>query len=126
MNSRGAERGRLFSQDLNSVRRCLDAIEIGIMFRRLGPEKDTLEDLSRIEVLIRERFRIPESEIVLVSQDPGTKPGFPPQETNVIFWKNEKRYRLKIFTPVADVMDNDLPISWLLPSLEDNGEGDCC
>ena len=96
------------------------------MFRRLGPGKDTLEDISRVEILVRERFRIPASEIILVSQDPGTKPGFPPQETNVIFWKNEKRYRLKIFSPVSNVMDADLPIAWLLPALEDNGEGGCC
>lgn len=96
------------------------------MFRRLGPVKDTLEDISRIEVLVRERFRIPGSEIILVSQDPGTQPGFPPQETNVIFWKNEKRYRLKIFSPVSAVSGTDLPVGWLLPALEDTGEGGCC
>lgn len=96
------------------------------MFRRLGPEKDTLEDLSRVEVLVRERFGIPESEIILVSQDPGIRPGFPPEETNVIFWKNRTRYRLKIFAPVSNVMGNDLPVNWLLPSLEDNGDADCC
>lgn len=96
------------------------------MFRRLGPEKDTLADISRVEVLVRERFGIPESEIILVSQDPGAKPGFPPQETNVIFWKNQTRYRLKIFAPVATVGHADIPVGWLLPSLEDNGDADCC
>jgi hypothetical protein len=96
------------------------------MFRRFGPANDTLEDISRVEVLIRERFRVNDAGIILVSQDPGTKPGFPPLETNVIFWKGEKRYRLKIFSPVATVMDADLPIDWLLPSLEDNGDADCC
>jgi hypothetical protein len=96
------------------------------MFRRLGPEKDTLNDISRVEILVRERFAIPESEIILVSQDPGFRPGFPPQETNVIFWKNQTRYRLKIFAPVSNVMGNDLPVNWLLPSLKDNGDTDCC
>ena len=96
------------------------------MFRRLGPGTDTLEDLSRVEVLIRERFRIPDGEIILVSEDPGTKPGFPPCETNVIFWRDNTRYRVKIFAPVANVMAADLPIGWLLPSLEDTGEADCC
>jgi len=96
------------------------------MFTRLGPGKDTLDDLSRVESLVRERFRIGESEIMLVSQDPGTKPGFPPLETNVIFWKNEKRYRLKIFSPVADVASADLPVRWLLPALEDTGDSECC
>jgi hypothetical protein len=96
------------------------------MFRRLGPEKDTLEDITRIEGLVRDRFRIGGSDIILVSQDPGTKPGFPPYETNVIFWKDEQRYRLKIFAPVSQVTDTDLPVDWLLPLLEDNGDSGCC
>ncbi len=96
------------------------------MFRRLGPEKDTLRDISRVETLVRDRFGIPDSQIILVSQDPGLKPGFPPHETTVIFWKNETRYRLKIFSPVASVSDTDLPVTWLLPSLEDNGDTECC
>ena len=96
------------------------------MFRRLGPEKDTLEDITRIEGLVRERFRIGGSDIILVSQDPGTKPGFPPCETNVVFWKDEKRYRLKIFAPVSHVRGTDLPVDWLLPLLEDNGDAGCC
>ncbi|MBT4906969.1 MAG: hypothetical protein HOM58_02770 [Rhodospirillaceae bacterium] len=96
------------------------------MFRRLGPIKDTLADISRVEELVRARFKVPETDITLVSQDPGTKPGFPPLETNVIFFKDETRYRLKIFAPVAEVTGSDLPIAWLLPSLEDTGEGGCC
>jgi len=96
------------------------------MFKRLVPGRNTLKDICRVEVLIRERFNVDIPDIILVSQDAGTKPGFPPLETNVIFWKNENRYRLKIFTPVAHVMNNDLPVDWLLPSLEDNGDGDCC
>ncbi len=96
------------------------------MFRRLGPEIDTLDDITRIEGLVRNRFRIGERDIILVSQDPGTKLGFPPHETNVIFWKEEKRYRLKIFAPVSHVMSADLPVDWLLPLLEDNGDAGCC
>ena len=96
------------------------------MFRRLGPEKGTLDDITRIERLIRERFRIAPSDIILVSQDRGTKPGFPPYETNVVFWKDDKRYRLKIFAPAAQVSDRDLPVDWLLPVLEDTGEAGCC
>ena len=96
------------------------------MFRRLGPIKDTLADISRVEELVRARFKVPETDITLVSQDPGTKPGFPPLETNVIFFKDETRYRLKIFAPVAEVTGSDLPIAWLLPSLEYTGEGGCC
>lgn len=96
------------------------------MFRRLETRRDTLEDIARIEYLVRERFGIPASEIVLVSEDRGMKPGFPPRETNVVFWKTGKRYRLKIFSPVSAVMGADLPIGWLLPALEDTGDAECC
>ena len=96
------------------------------MFRRLGPVQDTLDDLSRVEALVRDRFDIGDASIVLVSQDAGVKPGFPPLETNVVFWKGETRYKLKIFSPVAEVRDADLPVRWLLPALEDTGEGECC
>ena len=96
------------------------------MFRRLGPEKDTLGDISRVEDLVRDRFGISRFEIILVSQDPGIRPGFPRYETNVIFWKAARRYRLKVFAPVAKVNDAALPVGWLLPALEDNGDLDCC
>jgi hypothetical protein len=96
------------------------------MFRRLGPEKNILQDINRVEGLIRDRFGVPDSEIILVSEDPGFKPGFPAIETNAVFWKQETRYRLKIFSPIADVKNDDLPLTWLLPSLEDTGELDCC
>ena len=96
------------------------------MFTRFGPAYDILADISRVEWLVRRRFGIDESDLVLVSQDRATKPGYPPLETNVAFWKSEKRYRLKIFSPVADVTDADLPVGWLLPALEDNGDAGCC
>ncbi len=104
----------------------LNEIRICMMFRRFGPGNDILEDIARVENLVRERFRVEDTDIILVSEDAGAKPGYPPLETNVIFWKDDTRYRLKIFSPVSSVMGADLPIGWLLPSLEDNGEGDCC
>ncbi len=96
------------------------------MFRRLGPAENTLSDISRVEGLVRARFDVGGDEIILVSQDPGTKPGFPAQETNIVFFKDQVRYRLKIFSPVARVAEKDLPLKWLLPALEDNGENECC
>ena len=96
------------------------------MFQRLGAAADTLDDISRIETLVRQRFDVGVDEIVLVSQDPGIRPGFPPEETNVLFWKKDIRYRLKVFAPVHRVSENDLPVKWLLPMLEDTGEAECC
>ena len=96
------------------------------MFRRFAPGEHVLEHITRVEALIRARFQVDESDLILVSEDPGLKPGYPPLETNAIFWKGETRYRLKIFRPISEVTETDLPICWLLPSLEDTGEDGCC
>ncbi len=96
------------------------------MFRRFGPANGTLDDVARVEGLVRARFAVGPGELVLVSQDRATKPGFPPLETNAVFWKGGKRYRLKVFSPVAEVTGADLPVGWLLPALEDNGDAGCC
>ena len=56
-------------------------------------------------------------------------PGCPPLETVIAFWTGEgTRYRFKIFKPVEAVVEDDLPVSWLLPSLVDYGDlgCDCC
>ena len=96
------------------------------MFKRLVAEKNNLNDISRIETIYRIRFQIESNDIILVSEDAGNKPGYPPFETNIIFWKNDTRYRQKIFLRVCEVTEDDVPIKWLLPSLEDNGDSDCC
>ena len=96
------------------------------MFRRLGPATDILNDLALVESIYRERFQIEKEDIILVSEDRCTKLGFPLYETNIIFWKDKTRYRHKIFMRISDVTHEDVPVEWLLPSLEDDGEGDCC
>jgi len=96
------------------------------MFRRLTPARNILHDISRVELIVRNRFRIEKNEIILVSEDRCTKLGFPLFETNIIFWKDKTRYRYKIFLRVCEVRQRDVPVEWLLPSLEDTGEGDCC
>jgi len=48
------------------------------MFRRLAPATDNLQDIARVEAILRERFDVDQNEIILVSEDPGIKPGFPP------------------------------------------------
>ena len=96
------------------------------MFRRLSPATDILNDIALVESIFRERFQIKKEDIILVSEDRSTTLGFPPYETNIIFWKDNIRYRHKIFLRIGDVKHEDIPVRWLLPSLEDNGEGDCC
>lgn len=66
---------------------------------------------------------------VMVAEINCQVPGCPPIETVIAFWSDpETRYRIKIFKPVADVTEDDLPVSWLLPALldEDDLGCDCC
>lgn len=97
-----------------------------MMFRPIGASRDNLPDLTRIEQLVRDIYRINPREIVLVSEDAGAKPGYPARETNIVFWKSGDRFRLRVFAPVSRVTMADLPVSWLLPAFRDNGEADCC
>ena len=48
------------------------------MFRRLAPATDNLQDISRVEAILRERFDVDQNEIILVSEDPGKSRAFRP------------------------------------------------
>lgn len=96
------------------------------MFKRFGEKQENLQDLSRTENYVRLRFDVSNSDIVLITSDQSKLPGFPVQETNITFWKDEVRYKIKIFKPVSEIEKSDIPVKWLLPALIDNGDGDCC
>lgn len=96
------------------------------MFRPFGGKPENLGDLGRIDALIRARFDVRADDIVLVAADAVDRPGFPAFETNITFWKGDARYKLKIFKPISEVSDQDMPVKWLLPALIDDGEGECC
>lgn len=97
------------------------------MFQRLGGRTGNLAQLDRIECLVRARFELDAADLVLVSEEPGRLPGFPPWDTTVRFWSGDGvRYRLRVFKPAAEVDAADLPVAWLLPGLIDDGEPDCC
>lgn len=85
--------------------------------------------VEQIKGWTRDRFKLSENVVILVAEVNCKIPGCPPIETVVAFWNDDDtRYRFKLFTPVAEVSENDLPISWLLPSLIDYGDlgCDCC
>jgi nitrate reductase delta subunit len=97
------------------------------MFQRLGGKPENLAHLERIEEAVRTRFRLPDDALVLVSEERSDTPGFPAHDTTVRFWTDpDRRYRLRIFKPVRDITPADLPVAWLLPSLLDDGDPDCC
>jgi nitrate reductase delta subunit len=88
-----------------------------------------LDAVARVESWVRSRFSLSDAAVVMVAEVECQMPGCPPIETIAAFWGEDgTRYRFKIFKPVAKVVEDDLPISWLLPSLVDYGElgCDCC
>lgn len=96
------------------------------MFSRFAPQRDSAPQIRRIEALIRRRFDLPESELVIVTAERATAPGLPAEATVIIFWLKGARYRLKLFKSLDAIAEADLPVRWLLPFYEDNGDLDCC
>ena len=85
--------------------------------------------LDRVKAWTRARFGLGEDETILVSEVECALPGCAPLETLVAFWTGDARRRhFKIFKPVADVVEDDLPPSWMKDALAfDPGAGcDCC
>ena len=76
------------------------------------------EALERIEMWTRQRFALPTDAVVMVSELACAVPGCPPLETVVVFWSAEKtRHHFRMFKPVVDVVEDDLPFAWLKDSL---------
>lgn len=85
--------------------------------------------LESVREWTRGRFALSGGAVIMVAEVECQVPGCPPIETIVAFWDDDgTRYRFKIFKPAAAVVADDLPISWLLPSLVDYGDlgCDCC
>ena len=96
------------------------------MFQRLDVRAGNPVHLDQIEAMVRARFALPQSEIVLVTEDPGLVPGHPPRLVTIRFWKNGDRHRLRVFKTAMDVAEDDLPVAWLQRALIDDGDPDCC
>ena len=84
------------------------------------------EEAERVAALVRERFDLSQADVVVATELRCQVPGCPPVETAVLIWDEAgERYRLKVFRPLAEVTDEDLPPRWYLPALVDAGETDC-
>jgi len=87
------------------------------------------QGLGRVAEQTCKRFTLGPDAVVLVSELACSLPGCPPLETVVVFWTRDgARCRFKIFKPVMQVTEEDLPYAWLMRSLaapEGSGD-DCC
>ena len=84
--------------------------------------------LDRVREWVRERFQLGGETAILVAEVACAVPGCPPIETVIAFWSDERRHHFKVFKPVAEVTDDDLPPRWLKRALAvpDDFECDCC
>jgi hypothetical protein len=86
-----------------------------------------VEALDRVRVWTRERFKLAEALPVVVAEVACGLPGCPPLETVVAFWAaDDRRHQFKLFKPVAEVVEDDLPYVWLKDALVSTGEDECC
>ena len=95
-----------------------------------SPQQDAA--LVRVEAEVRQRFRLSPATTVLVTELACELPGCPPLETVVAFWlgKGEDdgeplRHHYKVFKPVRQVTDADLPPWWMKDALAVPPDGDC-
>jgi nitrate reductase delta subunit len=80
---------------------------------------DRLEAASRVKAWTRARFSLPADSIILVSELESAAPGFPPLSTVVAFWSAErKHHHWRIFKPLHEVVEDDLPPAWYREALE--------
>jgi hypothetical protein len=94
---------------------------------RLGHRGDR-DALDRVRDWVRERFKLGADETVMVSQVSCAIPGCPPLETLVVFWTAAGRHHFKVFKPVEDVVEDDLPPAFMKNALVvlDGADCDCC
>jgi len=80
--------------------------------------REHYQALEQVRGWTRQRFRLPEDATVFVSEIACAVPGCPPLETVIAFWiDNDKRHHFKVFKPVADVVEADLPPAWMKDAL---------
>jgi hypothetical protein len=84
----------------------------------LAPSQSRLDAATRVKRWTRERFSLSSDSTILVSELESAVPGFPRLHTVVAFWTAErKHYHFRIFKPLQEVEENDLPPSWYLEAL---------
>jgi hypothetical protein len=90
---------------------------------------DYRQALDRVAEQTRRRFKLAAETVVLVAELACTLPGCPPVDTVVVFWTPDGvRHRFRIFKPVVQVTEDDLPYAWLMRSLAaaEGFDDDCC
>jgi hypothetical protein len=97
---------------------------------RKSPE--FLQSMERVKDSTRQRFGLAEDAVVLVTEVACVVPGCPPLETVVAFWTadekahHEKLHTFKVFKPLQEVVEDDIPPAWMLEALAEEDSYECC
>jgi hypothetical protein len=83
---------------------------------------------QRVREWTRSRFTLAQNAAIMVSEISCAVPGCPPTETVVVFWTNVGRHHFKIFKPLSDVIEDDLPPAFMKNALIalEGLDCDCC
>jgi hypothetical protein len=83
-----------------------------------------LDAVDRVKDWTRERFRLDEAGIVMVSEVASRLAGYPPLQTAVFFWTaqgpddgNRARHHFTVFKRVEDVIEEDIPPAFMKDAL---------
>jgi nitrate reductase delta subunit len=72
---------------------------------------------DRVRDWTRTRFWLAGDDTVMVSETTCSVPGCPPIETHVVFWTAAGRHHFKVFKPLAEVVEDDLPPAFMKNAL---------
>ena len=95
----------------------------------LAPSQNRLDAATRVKRWTRERFALGSDATILVSELESAQPGFPPLCAVLAFWTAErKHYHFRVFKPLAEVVQDDLPPRWYLEALAvtEGVQCNCC
>jgi hypothetical protein len=84
--------------------------------------------IDRVRGWTRTRFALTDDETVMVSEMACGVPGCPPVETHLVFWTAAGRHHFKVFKPLAEVVEDDLPPAFMKNALValEGIDCDCC
>jgi nitrate reductase delta subunit len=89
---------------------------------------DHASALERVRGWTRGRFALTSNETVMVAEMACAVPGCPPVETHLVFWTALGRHHYKIFKPLGEVQEDDLPPAFMKNALIalEGADCDCC
>jgi len=89
---------------------------------------DRAAAIARLRSWTKARFALTDDETVMVSEIACSVPGCRPIETHVVFWTATGRHHFKIFKPLTQVTEDDLPPAFMKNALIalEGFECDCC